>query len=330
MFKHLFNVIEPTVAQPVSDVTQSQANTTVTQRQSLAHPGDDSNLQQASIVSSGVFVRFLLSDIKENTQFVECTIALLQFPFMDHVAMPYIERLSSRPHYTAPTLEQNAERQRIEPVSEQEVHAEQDEGRVQNDQIISDSSQMLDNNHVGQDLPIQENTQIRDTNYVRENNPVQNNTHEHAGADSDGSILDESMLSFTAGAMKFYQHFINALEEYMSCTRFLENGQIQRTPQECHCVKMLNMATVAINEINSVLGAFSREFLKLKRPLRIPESAFGHALFNLLIYHMDQAKIFFDTLGNSLPRECKLYWKNFSPPKESSITGIIQRQAQCL
>ena len=51
---------------------------------------------------------------------------------MDHVTLPYIGRLSSRPHYTAPTLEQNAdsarsERERIEHVPEQEVHAEQDE-----------------------------------------------------------------------------------------------------------------------------------------------------------------------------------------------------------
>lgn len=82
----------------------------------------------------------------------------------------------------------------------------------------------------------------------------------------------------------------------------LREERVQNVPRIFLCLKKLKEETVGINEISSVLGAFAREFLKLKRPLHIPEICFGNAVLDLLRHHMEEAEAFFDLLRNSLLR----------------------------
>lgn len=194
----------------------------------------------------------------------------------------------------------------------QDVQHVQDEQGMQDVRVHQHIQEELDEGHDQSNVDATQDMWRRDTNNENEESNDGIRNQETREGNQEQELLVDTMMSFTSGSIEFHERFIQAMDKYMVCLHFQEEGRVQNVPQECLCVRNLKEATVIINEINPVLGAFAREFLKLKRPLHIPESCFGNALLDLLRYHMTEAENFFITLRNSLPEECEQYWTSFA------------------
>lgn len=110
---------------------------------------------------------------------------------------------------------------------------------------------------------------------VMQNTEVENHTTDGDIGDQGSSSSDEDgMMSFTIGQRIFHKQLIESMESYMPCLPFQEQGRVQIQARECQCVKYSKEATVAINDINLVLGAFARVFFKAETTSSNPRELF--------------------------------------------------------
>ena len=104
VFKQLFRATQYAV--PQNDIEQEDSSTapladSVDREQSLRNPyweNDTGASTQGPVLGnlSETYVRLLLSDLKENTEFIKCATSLLRFVLLENVAMPYVGRLFVR------------------------------------------------------------------------------------------------------------------------------------------------------------------------------------------------------------------------------------------